>query len=370
MLAPGLRRIPGSSRTLVPFVLTVLAVVAGIGAWVASSSRPVSTDGPALPAIPASEIRAVAYLEPDPALRADHLRVRALAQGAPARIIATFPYTFTGLHARGAASPAGDRIAVLAVDGTRGSAATLSLVELDGTVRVADGGFDYLSSLAWARDGSKFAVTATAEPGAVRVIEVDPSTLRLSELARFTGAFQVVPLGYSLDGGRLYIVVVDQSGSSLWMARGGVTERVAELSPGRTRDWALSPDGSRVAFVDILSASSRTYIGKTLTIATGAVTALPSGRNQVGAAWQPGNPLPVFGGPGGSLQLEDPNPSAAWVIPHAYAPLGDYVVISTVGAGTDPSSRPEAALWIASPESRELLTDVPAASFVGWVRGE
>jgi len=370
VLAPGLRRIPGPSRTFIPALLAAAGVVAGLLAWAASSSRPVSTDGPALPAIPASEIRSVAYLEPDPGLRVDHLRVRAVAPGAPGRIVASFPYTFTGLHARGAASPAGDRIAVLAVDGTRGSAATLSLVGLDGTVRVVDGGFEYLSAMAWARDGSKLAVTASGEPGVLRVLEIDAYSLALSEAARFTAAFQVVPLGYSLDGGRLYIVVVDQSGSSLWMARGSVTERVAELSPGRTRDWALSPDGSRVAFVDILSASSRTFIGKTLTIATGAVTALPSGRNQVGAAWQPGNPLPVFGGPGGSLQLEDPNPAAAWVIPHGYAPLGDYVVISTVGAGTDPASRPEAALWIASPESRELLTDVPAASFVGWVRGK
>lgn len=370
MLAPGLRRIPGPSRTFVPIVLAVLAVVAGIAAWVASSSSPVSTDGPAAPAIPASEIRTVAYLEPDSARRVDNLRVRGLSRGAPARTIASFPYTFTGLHARGAASPTGDGMAVLAVDGTRGSAATLSLVSLDGTVRVVEGGFEYLSPLAWSRDGSKLAVTASGEPGVLRVLEIDADALALSEAARFTAAFQVVPLGYSLDGGRLYIVVVDQSGSSLWMARGGTVERVAELSPGRTRDWSLSPDGSRVAFVDILSASSRSYVGKTLTIATGAVTALPSGRNQVGAAWQPGNPLPVFGGPGGSLQLADPNPSAAWVIPHAWAPLGDYVVVSTVGAGTDPSARPEAALWIASPASRELLTDVPAASFVGWVRGE
>jgi hypothetical protein len=329
----------------------------------------VSTDGPAAPSIPAAQIRSVAYFEPDEAARVDRLLVRSAQTGSQPTVLAQFPYTFTGLHARGVAAPTGDRVAVLSVDGTRGSAATLSLVTLDGEVTTVDGGFEYLSRVAWAPDGARFAVTASEAPGVLRVIEVDAVTRLVTEVARFTTAFQVVPLGYSLDGGRMFIVVIDQSGSNLWVARGGTLERAGELSPGRTRDWALSPDGARVAFIDVLSASARTYVGKTLTIATGAVTSQPAGRNQVGATWQPGNPLPVFGGPDGSLQLSDPNPGAAWVIPHGYAPLGDYLVVSTVAAGADAAARPEASLWLATPAFRELLTDTQAASFVGWVRG-
>ena len=91
-------------------------------------------------------------------------------------------------------------------------------------------------------------------------------------------------------------------------------------------------------------------------------------RNLRFPTWQPGNPLPVFGGPGGSLKLEDPSPDAAWVVPHGYAPLGDYLVVSTVSAAAGSEARPAATLWIATPDARELLTDVPAASFAGWVR--
>lgn len=368
MLAPGIRRGFSPWRPLAPFILAALGVAAAIAAWAVSSSSPVSTDGVTAPAIPAELIRSVAYLEPDPAARVDRLLVRPAAPGGKPRELAVFPYTFTGLHARAAASPTGDQVAVLWVDGRRGSAASLALVGLDGTVRPVDGNFEYLSPLAWTADGGRLAVLASGEPGVLRVLEVDTATRDVAERASFTAAFQVAPLGYSLDGGRLFVVVIDQSGSNLWAVRGSGLERVAELSPGRTRDWALSPDGSRVAFIDVLSASSRTYVGKTLVIATGAVTALQSGRNQVGATWQPGNPVPVFGGPGGSLRLEDPSPDAAWVVPHAYAPLGDYLVVSTVSAAAGPEARPTATLWIATPDARELLTDVPAASFAGWVR--
>jgi hypothetical protein len=369
VLAPGIRRGLFPRRPLSPFILAAVAVVTAVALWAFSSSAPVSTDGFGLPAISAAEIRSVAYFEPDPEARVDRLLVRRAAAGSEPVAVATFPYTFTGLHARGVAAPTGDRIAVLSVDGTKGSAATLTILGLDGTPLTVEGGFEYLSPIAWAPDGQRFAVIASGEPGVTRVMEVQLPEASVAEVARFTAAFQVVPLGYSIDGARLYVVVLDQAGSNLWMVRGGAMQRIAELSPGRTRDWVLSPDGSRVAFIDILSASSRTYVGKTLTIATGAVTTWQAGRNQVGATWQPGNPLPVFGGPGGSLQLEDPSPEAAWVVPHAYAPLGDYLVVSTIASESKDQARPAASLWIATPARRELLTDSPGASFVGWVRG-
>lgn len=368
MLVPGI--LPGFRRwrPIAPVILAVVAIAATVGAWAVAMPAPVSTDGVAAPSIPAAAIRSVAYIEPDSRARLDTLLVRdAGLQGEP-RELARFPYTFAGLHARGSASPGGNLVAVLWVDGSRGAGANLSLVSLDGAVRTVEGAFEYLSPIAWASDGSRLAAVAGGGPGELVVQEVDVAPGAVTEAARFTNVFQAVPIGYSLDGSRLFIVVVDQSGSNLWVRRGGTLERVAELSPGRTRDWALSPDGSRVAFIDILSASSRNYVGKTLTIATGSVTALPAGRNQVGAAWQPGNPLPVFGGPGGSLQLADPSPDAAWVIPLAYAPLGDYVAVSVVGATSDPTARPPVSIELATPASRVRLTDTPGASFVGWVQ--
>ncbi len=368
MLAPGIR--PGFHvpRLVLSVAIVLLALLVGIGAWVVTSPARVSTDGPAIPALPAEAIRSVAYFEPDPAARIDRLLVRPAEPGAQPRVVAAFPYSFTGLHARGFAAPTGDLVAVLSADGSRGVAAVLSLVSLDGTVREVPGDYDYLSRVAWSADGSRLAVVAAGYDGAFRVVEVVPATGEPRTVAEFSSAFQVAPIGYSLDRSRLFIVVVDQSGSNLWMVRGERSERLAELSPGRTRDWALSPDGSRVAFVDILSASSRTYVGKTLTIATGSVTAQPAGRNQVGAVWQPGNPLPLFGGPGGSLQLADPSPSAAWVIPMGFAPLGDYLVIATMGSSSD-GGAPASALWLATASHRELITEQPAASFVGWVKG-
>src|SRR5690606_36709728 len=102
-----------------------------------------------------------------------------------------------------------------------------------------------------------------------------------------------------LGGSRLFIVVVDNAGSSLWESRDGRLQKLTTFSPGPTRDWSLSPDGARLAFVDRLGVGARSYAGRTLTIASGAVTDAASTGNQLGAAWHPGRLTADFGGPDG-----------------------------------------------------------------------
>lgn len=367
MLVPGVRHGLHVPRSLVPLLLALSAVVIAVVAWAALSSRQSGTELAATPAAPLATVRSIAYTVP--AGGADRLMVRKAVPGATPELVAVFPH-FPGLHARGAASPLGDQVAVLSV--TTGTYASLSVVDVRARETASvPGSFDYLSAIAWAPDASRLAAvqTSTDEGTRVaRVLEVDLAVGEPKVVAEFRDPFTVAPVGYSIDGSRLFVVVVDETGSHLWERRAGQVNRLAELSPGRTRDWALSPGGSRLAFIDVLGAGSRTYVGRTLTIATGDITTQPAGDDQFGATWAPGSPVPVFGGPGGALALEDPEVEGAYVVPLDWAPAGDVWVSTVVVPGPDRTVRAEQFLELQTATTRERIAEEPGANFLGWVQ--
>ncbi|MEP7217104.1 MAG: hypothetical protein ABI782_12690, partial [Anaerolineaceae bacterium] len=187
-------------------------------------------------------------------------------------------------------------------------------------------------------------------------------------LTRFENALDVVPVGYSLDGGRLFVVVVDQSGSTLWAERDGRTQRVATLGPGRTRDWSLSPDGARLAYIEAVGAGERAYVGRTRIIATGAVTSAVATANQFGVAWLPGSQVPDFGGPGGSLRLSEDPSGSAYVVPQRWSPDGSTLVGIVYSSANDRAGAVAPSIEFVTPTSRTRLSEEPGASFLGWVR--
>ncbi len=371
MLVPGIRHglhIPRSVTRLLLAVLVLCGVVAG---WAILAPGRVSTDGPALPYTSIGNIRSIAYIEPRDGR--DHVMVRSSAEGSEPVSLYSLDIAISGLHARGLVSPDAARIALLN-SGTTVSA-RMTLLQLSGSAPTpvfAEGTFDHLSRLAWSPDSQRITAVRTtigAEGNiSTDVIEVDALAGSTRTVTSVKRPLEVAPVGYSIDGARLFWVVVDSSGSNLWMERDGVVSRVGELSPGRTKDWSLSPDGSRLAFVDILGASSRNYVGRTLTIASATITTLPATGNQLGTAWRPGALLPEFGGPGGSLQLSEPSSEAAYIRPERWSPLGDLVVATVFAEGSDRYAPLTQAIEIGGTDRRELVTDVQGASFLGWVR--
>lgn len=368
MLVPGVRHGFHVPRSLIPLSLGTFAAVAAVVAWAVFSPRQTATDVAQTAAAPLGNVRSIAYSVPAEG-GVDHLFVREASVGAEPELIAVIPH-FPGFHARGSASPAGDRVAVLSV--TAGSFASLSVIDVGTRETTAvTGSFDYLSALAWSPDGHRLAAVQTStEDGTrvARVFEVGVTASAVGMVAEFRDAFAVAPVGYSIDGDRLFVVVVDQTGSHIWERRDDEVHRLAELSPGRTRDWALSPGGSRLAFIDVLGAGSRTYVGRVLTIATGAITTQPAEKDQFGAAWEPGSPLPVFGGPGGALALEEPGPGGGYVVPLDWAPAGDTWVATVIVPGADRTVRAQEFIEIQTRLSRERIAVEPGASFFGWVR--
>ncbi len=362
-------------HAVIPFALGVSAIALTLFAWLLMAPSNVGTNeisfGPDI-----STVRSIAYTIPGEQF--DDIVVQPADGSTAPRVIATIPSGGpTGAHSRGAASPLGDSIAMLWVS-PFAVRANLSLVDTStGEIRQADGLFDPLSGIAWSADGRHVALTATTDAdGAKRtqVFEIDSATLVGMPVAEFDGAIQVAPVGYSFDGSRLFIVVVDARGSNLYEQSGGKFELVAEISPGRTRDWALSPDGSRLAFIDVLGGGARNYVGRTMVIATGTITTQPAAKNQVGASWVPGSPLAAFGGPGGEWQLTDPAPDAAYLVPEHWSPDGQYLVATVYASTSEGSGPPQSALELIKRESpdsesaRVRFSEAQGAAFLGWVR--
>ena len=243
MLVPGVRHGIRVPHGLIPILLGACAVIAAVVAWAVVAPRPTGTDIVLPGSSPSTDIRAIAYSMPgDGGL--DHIYVRDATPSASPRLIASVPHA-PGLHLRGSSSPLGDQLAILSV--TSGTYASLATVELpSGQVSTIPGAFDYLSPLVWSPDGMRVVAVQTetvSGTSVAQIMEADIQDRSVRTIAEFRDAFSVAPVGFSVDGERTFIVVVDETGSNLWERRDGELTRLAELSPGRTRDWALSPGG-------------------------------------------------------------------------------------------------------------------------------
>ncbi len=98
-------------------------------------------------------------------------------------------------------------------------------------------------------------------------------------LAHSNAGVALFPVGFAPDGSRFYHVALSEDGSRLFSVdpANGVQTEVALLSPGITRDWSLSKDGTRLAFLALSYApdaiSARAYL---LDLATAALRPVTS----------------------------------------------------------------------------------------------
>lgn len=354
--------------SLVATILAVIAITATIVAWAVFGARTTSNEENAVLAmIEPGRVGSVAYSVSEGGQ--DNVYVRPSGVLGVPRLIASFrPFQpAAGLHIRGEASPRADRLAILSV-GQPVAAAQLTFVSLpSGDLREATGAYDHLSELAWTRDGLRVAVVGEDRR---TVLEVDSDNGTAAVVARFTDARQVAPVGYRSNGQRLYVVVIDQAGSTLWSIRGGQRSKVATLSAGLTVSWSLSPDGSRLAYVEVVGVGGQRFAGRTLMVATGeTLSAGPEG-DQLGAAWRPGSEVAEFGGPGGSFSLiTGPLEGSAYVVPTAWAPDGRWLVASIISAGSDAPTTPTQTLELVMPGQpvRVSLSDTGQPVFLGFV---
>lgn len=363
MFVPGVQqgvhlRVP---RRAYESALALVAISAVLLAWAAFAVGPTS-DG-SVTAVPSPEMRSLAFIAPSG--RLDQLLVQDASARGEARVVAEFPSTFT-LHARGLASPMGDAIAVLWIDGSPVSA-HLTVVSLPGGQRteVAES-FEYFSGLAWTPDGTRVAALGAGQRDRsgrfdARIHVVNAMTGTVESVVGFEQVFGAHPVGYSANGNTLLVVIVDESGSALWSIGGELRKLVGQLSAGQTRDWKLNLDGTKLAFTEIFRATgSEVARGRMLELRGGAISAIGNSGMQMSPIWRKDSAAPEFGGPGGTLRLADTFASV-YLAPHAWA--ADGWLVATVYGSDDATG----SLQLIGPSSRHVLADKAGASFLGFV---
>ncbi|GIW12870.1 MAG: hypothetical protein KatS3mg062_0309 [Tepidiforma sp.] len=274
-----------------------------------------------------------------------------------------------GFAVTGSVDPAGRFLAVAAVDAGTPLQPVASLLLIDilqGTTTRLVTGIDAAQEPLWTPAGSAVIVTRTREnEGAVDVFEVGiDGALRQRWSQR---AFGVYPIGWK--DGRLLTVAIDGRGSTL-QAEG---EDLVHLSTSITRDWALSPDGSAIAFVEVLTDTGVRYTPRVVSLeggraAAAQVAAMP-GAEALGAAWDTAGratfgSIPRSTGVSGDASAQGLT-AAGFDVPLGYSPDGTALaVVHWDGTGFDNPGTP--ALELAVDGDRGTVPGY--RGFLGWVR--
>jgi len=290
--------------------------------------------------------------------------------------IARIPH-LDGFASTGAVSPDGKLLALVTVDG--GSAthpkASLKVVGLEsGEITNVLSDVRPQQIPVWS-PGSK-SIVAVMSPasesggGTSTVIRVHPDGDDAEKMTSFNGVLGVYPLGFR--DGQLAMVVVDSRGSTL---RVGDADW-GSLSSNITRDWKLSPDGGRIAFIDVETAGGVRYVAREVDLAGGGVSAqsLAADVTALGTAWNPKTKSPAFGVEpamsevaGVSVQAlaADVAPVAGpgFDVPMGYSNDGDHLFV-TRWSGTSFQEPGKATLQIVSPGGRVSFESF--TRFYGW----
>lgn len=296
---------------------------------------------------------------------AEVISVAPVADPAAEMPIATID-TLDDFGSRGSVSPDGTKLALVTPDAGTAShpGASLLLVDLfSGEVTRLAIAVDLLQTPLWSPDGSSLIVTRTAATDGPRAdvtvwrVAIDLSGEEaVASHGQVLGAYAV---GFDPEG-RLVSVVIDGSGSRVF--RGG--EEVTSLGPYITRDWALSPDGSALAYVEANTGSGLAYYPRVVALdGSGGPAAQEAAAGQaLGAAWAPDG-VAVFGRePAGGVTAQEAA-GGGFDIPREYAPDGSASVVQH-WTGSSLAEPGVPALQVVSAAGRAAIAG--GAEFFGW----
>ncbi|MCC6380866.1 MAG: PD40 domain-containing protein [Dehalococcoidia bacterium] len=242
-----------------------------------------------------------------------------------------------GFMSSGAVSPDGRRVALVTVDaGTPARpGASLLVADLDsGALDRLAVAVDPLQTPLWTPDGQAVVVTrnTVAESGlsTVTFVRVTLAGSREAVLFQNENVLGAYAIGFD-PAGRLVSVVIDGRGSTV--ARDGTEGGL--LSTQITRDWRLSPDGTRLAYVESDVTAGLHYRAQVAALDGGGAgdaqaQAAGGAGQQMGVAWAPGAAAPLFGrepeavAPGAVAAQAA---AAGFDIPLAYAPGGGALAV-------------------------------------------
>ena len=157
-------------------------------------------------------------------------------------------------------------------------------------------GIDLLVPPIWSPDGES--VVYRRSEGMTHTLAIGPVAGGEERIVAYSESEALFPVGFAVEGDRLLLVGLNDSGGShLYEVAlaSGVQTPVATLSGGLTRDWKLSPDGTRLAYLEVAfseaEVASRAVL---LDLGTGEVTRLSAANEAAfGPVWSDAGRLVV-----------------------------------------------------------------------------
>jgi hypothetical protein len=277
------------------------------------------------------------------------------------------------------------------------SPADLWLASVDGAAPALIGrGFDLRVRPIWSPDGTRVLVrrsgavlapgpsvspTAAPVPGSAATAPEGPYELVLVELATavvsplLSSDEALFPVGFTPDLSAVYYTSVSTAGSDLNRLdlASGNSVVAAHLSDEISRDWTLSPDAARLAFVTLAPDGGRISSSvRVLDIATGETLSSALLADEFGPSWSPSGEL-TYGRLTGSPSTTAivvangaiNGPLRGFDVPLAWSRSGASIAVRTFG-GASVSAPGRASLSVLTPRGDRRAIANGEVTFIGW----
>jgi len=195
-----------------------------------------------------------------------------------------------------ALSPDGARVAYTVLP-NGGAAPELWLLDIEsGERELLLAGVDLPAAPVWSPNAGAVIVRRSGATGEDAAVHVELLRAGLDGAVTVLAAHDsaLYPIEFSPDGAWLYYASVSAAGSDLWRApaNGGAAGHVARLSDGISRDWDLSPDGARLAYL-AQTGGDTLFSAQVLDLGAGETLAVAkaAGESQFAPVWETGGGL-------------------------------------------------------------------------------
>jgi Tol biopolymer transport system component len=328
-------------------------------------------------------------------VEADTLWVAPADKLSQRRVVAVVPHAaHYGIYAT--LSPDGRYIAYTALgpglnDASADSPAEVWVMGADGSYpRLLATDADLLIAPVWVPDSASLVFRRSRsgenEAGYFELVHI---SLTGSESTLISAQAGLFPVGFSPDGSRLYYTQVSAAGTELGQlsTAGGPPSFVAHLSDDFTRDWHLSPDGTRLAFL----APQQSQVGMVLRAMVMELKGEPRLRPALPAGDRPAQEFNPIWHPRdgdltmGRLALGDQKapairvdasgwqplegPSRGFDVPLAWSPEGNTLALRSFQGDIESGLDSWRLVLLDAEGKRREMKAESEISFVGWVPG-
>ena len=244
----------------------------------------------------------------------------------------------------------------------------------DGRAERVETGVDLLSFMVWSPDSASVTFGRVSAEG----IELWRHSLagKPAQLLQAAAPAQVaVPAGYDREGVALIAARLGPAGTDIVKYGASGVTVLSHTRAGSGRDFVLSPDRTRLAYLVAVSAGGQiVYQAQEVDLVTGSLSALAEpGTEDVGLAWRPNGSLTVGGvGAAPGLRAADgaaifATAAAGFEQPLAWSPSGARLAVRQFAGARAAEPGSARDLLIEPDGARRAITSVNPVQFVGWI---